>query len=440
MFGLHFDQPQYGHLLWPLVLLLVTLLWLEAKRNRVLDRFVSATMQPRLVRQLGMPYRLFSIVLFCLSLAFFVIALMRPQYGQTVRTVSRLSAQIMVCLDVSKSMLAEDAKPNRLERAKAEIGDLLSLMDGDQVGITAFAGKATVACPMTTDFGFLRLILKDLGPHSAGLGGTKLAEPIRMATEGFGEGADISRIILLITDGGDHDSFPKEAAAEAAKRGVRIIAIGFGDEAGSRIEITDRRTGETDFVRDGNGEPVVSRLDGDLLRQLALETNGVYIPAGTGALELESIYREHIIPLTRSRLNGSEEIIRNDAYFIFIAIGLSTLYMSLLVVGLWSPNMIRQVASAAASVAFIGAFITTFCVSENALAQPVETAPESIDHTEKQFQKASTEPTDPRETYNVAVSLIENDLDRADEQFKMARNEAGSDGEVRFRSAYNLGW
>ncbi|MCA9214211.1 MAG: VWA domain-containing protein [Planctomycetales bacterium] len=438
MFGIHFDQPHYGHLLWLVVILLAILILLELRRNLMLERFVSATMQSRLVQQLGVPYRILSVMLFCLALAFFVVGLMRPQYGRIVRSLPRMSAQIMICLDVSKSMLAEDVKPNRLERAKAEINDLLGMMDGDQVGITAFAGKATVACPMTTDFGFLRLILKDIGTHSAGLGGTKLAEPIRLATEGFGEGADISRIVLLITDGDDHESFPLEAAAEAAKRGVRIITVGFGDEAGSRIEITNARTGETDFIRDTNGEPVVSRLDGDLLRQLALDTNGVYIPAGTGALDLESIYREHIVPLTRSQLESSQEIVRNEAYHVPIAIGLILLCLSLSISGLWAPRLNHPIRWSPVAAIGIG-LLLSFGDATTARAQNA-TPPENETATETR-QSTPAETTDnPREVYNTAIKYLDTDLDQADEFLKSARNSAGSDGEVRFRSAFNLGW
>lgn len=440
MSSLHFDQPKYGHLFWCVLVLLVISLWLELKRNAALDRFVSTVMQDRLVRRLGLSYRVLSIVLFWMALSCFVVALMKPQWGETVRTIPRVSAQIMVCLDVSKSMLAEDTRPNRLERAKAELSDLLSLMDGDQVGITAFAGKATVVCPMTTDFGFLRLIMRDLGPHSTGLGGTKLAEPIRLATEGFGEGGDRSRIILLITDGGDHDSFPLEAAEEAKKRGIQIITVGFGDEAGSRIEITNERTGETDYVRDENGEPVLAKLDGDLLRQLALETNGVYIPAGTGALDLESIFREHIRPLTRSKLDSTQEVVRNEAYFVPIAIGLIMLGISILVTGIWSPSgtfLPRQSTAAA----FVVAFVVTISSDCPVLAQST-TAPENqtVETADADLPDATDESLDPRVTYNTAVRMLDTDLDRADEFFRTARTEAGSDGEIRFRAAYNLGW
>lgn len=122
-----------------------------------------------------------------------IVALMRPQWGISYEKLPHVGAQIMICLDVSRSMLAEDVVPSRLERAKAEIVDLLDLLDGEQVGLIAFAGKATVLCPLTTDFGFLKLILGETGPHTVGRGGSRLEEPIRKAVAGFGEAADLSR-------------------------------------------------------------------------------------------------------------------------------------------------------------------------------------------------------------------------------------------------------
>ena len=193
-------------------------------------------------------------------------------------------------------MLAEDTAPNRLERAKAELTDLLSYLQRDQVGLIAFAGRATVLCPMTPDFGFFRLILEGAGPDSVGRGGTRLEEPIRKALDGFRTETDVSRIIVLITDGEDHDSHPLDAAKAASERGVKILTIGFGDEAGSEIQYTDPETGVRSAVLDANGRPVISRLDGQTLRDIAMETEGAYVPAATGALDLKSIYDAHIAP------------------------------------------------------------------------------------------------------------------------------------------------
>lgn len=317
MSALHFASPHWVHLLWAVLALIALLAWLEYRGQGDLDRFVAAGLHHRLVLRAG-PLRLgLRLALLGLCGFFITLALMHPQWGVRFITTPQVGAQIMVCLDVSRSMLAEDAAPNQLARAKAELRDLLAYLDGDQVGLIAFAGRATVLSPLTPDFGFLRLVLDEAGPHSVARGGTRLEEPIRKALAGFqdqGVGSEVARSILLITDGEDHDSFPLEAAAVAAERGVRILAIGFGDEAGSELLITDPETGARALLRDADGNPVQSRLDGDLLRELALITQGAYIPAGTGVIDLEAIYERHIAALTRGRLDGHSYQVRNDAF------------------------------------------------------------------------------------------------------------------------------
>lgn len=319
MTGLHFAATHWVHLLWAVLAFIALLAWLEHRgRGDDLDRFVTVPLQSRLVLRTPSLRRALRLVLLGLCGFFITLALMRPQWGGRFVSTPQVGARIMVCLDVSRSMLAEDVVPNRLERAKAELRDLLSYLDGDQVGLIAFAGRAAVLSPLTPDFSFLRLVLDAAGPHSVARGGTRLEEPIRKALAGFrdlGGAGEVSRSILLITDGEDHDSFPLEAARTAAERGVRILAIGFGDEAGSELEVTDPRTGVRTLVRDADGNPVRSRLDGDLLREMALVTGGAYVPAGTGAVDLESIYEHHIAGLTRrGRLAGDGYQVRNDIF------------------------------------------------------------------------------------------------------------------------------
>jgi len=252
-----FAELNWVHALWLVVLVSIVLVALELRGRSVLDRLVSALMQSRLVSRISLSRRLCSIAIFCLGLVAVVFGLMRPQWGMTVQKMARVDSQIMICLDLSKSMLAEDVVPSRLERSKAEIDSLLALLDeGQQVGLIGFAGKATVLCPMTTDFGFLRLILREASPSNVGMGGTRIGEALQKAADGFRETGDVNRLILLITDGEDHDSFPLDAAEKAKEKGARVVCVGFGDEIGSKIEVTDPRTGVRRFVKDSAGNDV----------------------------------------------------------------------------------------------------------------------------------------------------------------------------------------
>lgn len=338
-----FAEMGWLHAVWGVLLCVAVLVAFELRGRSLLDRMISPLMQSRLVQKVPLLRRLLSISVLGLALTCLVLALMRPQWGMTVQSVSKVESQVMICLDVSNSMLAEDVVPNRLERAKAEIDSLLGLMDeGQQVGLTAFAGKATVLCPMTTDFGFLRLILNEAGPGTIGMGGTKIGEAIGKAVDGFGEAGDINRLILLITDGEDHDSFPLDAAEKAKDKGVRVVSIGFGDEMGSKIQITDPRTGARTYIKDRNGTEVVSRLDGSTLRDIAQTTEGAYIPAKTGALDLQSIYDAHIKTLLAGGSAQEERIIRNEAYQWCVLAALVFLMGALLLGSGSRPNSVAE--------------------------------------------------------------------------------------------------
>jgi Ca-activated chloride channel family protein len=383
------------------------------------------------------------VLLIGLSAACLVVALMRPQLGVRHVAAQRVGAQIMLALDVSKSMLAEDVAPNRLERAKAEIVDLLGYLDGDQVGLIAFAGRATVLAPMTPDFSFLRLVLDGAGAHSVPRGGTRLEEPIRKALQGFGPAGEASRAILLITDGEDHDSFPLDAADEAAEAGIVIVAIGFGDENGSEIIVTDPRSGARELLRDADGRPVRSRLDGELLRDLALRTGGAYVPAGTGVLDLESIYRQHIERLTVGQLDPRGRTVRDEGYQWAVLLALVLLVSAVAIAG-------RGAGVRAASVALVFAVFA----SPAARAEPAEgaaggevaaVAPESEPAPAEAPLAHSApaeppEPESPREIFNRGVAALDaGDRDGAARWFDRARRDAGADGELRFRAAYDLG-
>ncbi len=451
MSGIHFANPQWAHLLWALVAFALLLIWLELRGGGQLARFMSAPMRERLVNSAGATRRFARIAFLALAGCFLVLALMRPQWGLQFIATPRVGAEIMVCLDVSKSMLAEDVAPNRLERAKADLRDLLTYLDGDQVGLIAFAGRAAVVSPMTPDFGFLRIVLDQTGPHSVSRGGTRLEEPIRKAIAGFGDAGDISRSIVLITDGEDHDSFPLEAAKEAAERGIRILAIGFGDEAGSEIMLTDPKTGVRGVLRDSDGQAVKSRLDGGLLRDMALQTGGAYIPAGTGVLDLDAIYAQHIAGLTRGLLDGRSRSVRNDAFQWAVLLGLLCLVAAAASTATTGPrrrHTLSWFAPLVLATLILAGSPTPSLAAESPLAEvkaaetaapDKDTAPSPSINTEA--KEKEDKPFIPRDSYNRALAnLNAGDLDGAGNLFEAVRAGAATDGEARFRASYNLGW
>jgi Ca-activated chloride channel family protein len=321
MLGMDWVHDGYMWLLWAPVALVGALVWLELRGGDLLSRFVSAVMQSRLAERPPIERRMARLVFVFLALLLGVAALLRPQTpGSAQRLSSRVSADIMVVLDVSRSMLADDAKPTRLSRAKAEIADMVSKLDGHRIGLVAFAGRAAVLAPLTPDYSFFRMILDGVDTNSVSRGGTNIGEGLRKAIRSFDAGPG-AKLILLITDGEDHDSYPREAAKQAVEAGIRIVSIGFGSEEGSQITLVEPDTGAKSLLVDGDRKPVVSRLDGALLRDLALETEGAYVPAGVAALDMESIVRQHLEPLIRDSATAAVVRTVPDEHYRWFALG-----------------------------------------------------------------------------------------------------------------------
>lgn len=432
-----FAEPQLIHGLWGVLVAIAALAWLDRRGGQALSRFVGEPLHEHLVSRPTPLRRSLRTLLLGLSAVFLVIALMRPQWGVDFVSAPRVGAEIMIALDVSKSMLAEDVAPNRLERAKAEIRDLLTYLEGDQVGLIAFAGRASVLSPLTPDFGFLRLVLDNAGVDSVTRGGTRLEEPIRKAVEGFGPTGDLSRVILLITDGEDHDSFPLDAAREARERGVRILSVGFGDEDGSEIVISDPETGARAALRDADGRRVMSRLDGDLLRELAVETDGAYVPAGTGVLDLESIFEAHIRPLMRAETQERGRTVHKDAFQWALLAAFLALIASVVTQASRTGFL---VALLAVSTASSGAFEARAQAVSDEPAPAVPIAEEDARAADEERERLDV-PEDPREAYNRGFEKLETgELDDAERLLEAARGNAGIDGEVRYRASYNLAW
>jgi len=325
MFGWHFYYEERVWLVWVALAIVGGLTALELRGRRSLAAMLSPVMQHRLVVRPSVGRVAARLGLILLALLAGVGALMRPQArGETVAlSSSRMSADVIVVLDVSKSMLAEDAAPNRLERAKAEIARMARELRGHRLGLVAFAGRAVLLCPLTPDEAFFDLVLRGVDVTSVSRGGTRIGDAVRLATKSFPSGLG-PKLIVLITDGEDQESAPQDAATEARDAGVRIVAVGLGssDPEGSEIVITDPKTrAKTPMMKDG--VIVRSRMDGATLEQMASTTEGVYVPAGTSALDLESIVHEHIQPIVREETDAAEQVIPAERYpwFVLASIG-----------------------------------------------------------------------------------------------------------------------
>lgn len=313
------------HLVWAVVALVGVLLVLELRGRDALARFLSPRMQRRLAVRPSIGRALARLGLVAVSLLAAVGALMRPQAPAEGQTVVRLrtAADIMVVLDVSRSMLAEDVAPNRLTRAKAEIAGMARQLAGHRLGLIVYAGRASPRCALTPDQAYFNLALRGVDTRSAGRGGTRMGDAVRAAVAAFPPQPG-AKLIVLITDGEDHESNPLQAAEAAKEAGVKIVAVGLGGEQPAPIVLTDPQTGaRTTLMHDG--QPVLARLDGDTLRQMALTTGGVYVPAGTSALDLESIVKQNISPILRAAADSSTQVIPAERYQWLVLISLLAL-------------------------------------------------------------------------------------------------------------------
>lgn len=304
-------------------------LFARSRRRRAARAFVDAAMAPRILPTESTSR--FWLKLLCMELALLcgLIAIAGPRFGTYFETIKARGSDVYVMIDVSRSMLADDVLPNRLARAKSDVSSLLNRLNGERVGLIAFAGKAVVKCPLTTDYGFFRLALNDLDPNSAPRGGTAIGDAIRKGLEVFPNEAERDRAIILITDGDDQESYPMEAASLAAERRVLVFTVGLGDSSqGARVPET--REGKLTFM-EHDGQQVWSKLNHGLLKDIALKTRGAYIPAGTKAYDLGQLYQDHLRTLKGGEGSQTQRTRRHERFQLFLGLSLFFLLLEILI-------------------------------------------------------------------------------------------------------------
>ena len=329
---MHIGNVKMLSFLWLALLPVLFYLWARYRRKRAMRLFIEAGLLNRIPMTVNPERRIWKLLLIILSVIFIVFSLSRPAWNPKPQTIERRGRDIVFVLDVSKSMLAEDLAPNRLERAKFAIQDMIKSLKGDRVALVVFAGSSVLKCPLTLDYGFFRLMLERVSVNSISRGGSLIGDAVRKALEdGFGDQEKKYKDILLITDGEDHDSFPVQAAEEAYQRGVRIIAIGLGDEdQGKRIPITDE-SGRKTFLK-YNDREVWSKLDAKTLRKMANATDGgKYLNVATGNIDLGEVYSKLIAGEEKRKMESKTIRLYEEKFQIFLAIAFALLVFEIFV-------------------------------------------------------------------------------------------------------------
>ena len=274
-----FGASQFLILLAALPAMAFFLWWAWRRRTAALGRIGDVALFERLGLAAGRRVRGIRLALWFLGVALLIFSLARPQWGSDIEIVEQGGVQVMVALDISRSMLAEDLKPTRLDRAKLEISDLISRLEGDEVGIVLFSGASFIQFPLTSDYATARTFLNHASPNTITRQGTVIAEAIETAMSGFSTEREHRKVIAIMTDGESHEGDPIAAARQAAEQGAAIFTVGFGSPDGAPVPTYNERGEITGYSQDQEGNVLISRIDEIALQRIADSGGGRYFRA-----------------------------------------------------------------------------------------------------------------------------------------------------------------
>jgi Ca-activated chloride channel family protein len=325
-----YENINYLYLL-PIVFIM-TLAYFAFYRNRqnAIKKFVQAELMDSIVASVSKRKQKIKAVFIVIALLFIIFSLVQPKWGYHWEDVERRGIDLVVAVDTSRSMLADDIKPNRLQAAKREISDLINVIDGDRVGLVAFAGTAFLQCPLTLDYGAFNLFLDDINTNLIPVGGTSFGEAIKKSMSAFSSKLKKHKAIVLITDGEDHQGNAMEMAKAAKEQGIVVYTVGVGKKEGAYIRLKDGKGNET-LLKDREGQVVKTRLDEVLLNKIALETGGAYTPAYGTQWGLANIYTNIIGNMEEKQLGGRKIKLYENRFQIPLFIALILIMLESLI-------------------------------------------------------------------------------------------------------------
>ena len=329
MFRFGVESLLYAYLLLPALAALEW--WAAARRRRALDRFGERGRIDRLTVAVSRRGQLTRSVLVFVAVVLLVTALARPQFGDRVETVRREGQDLVVALDLSASMEAADIAPNRLAAARLAVGRLIERLDGDRIGLVAFAGEAFVQSPLTLDYAAAVMFLNAMEPGLVPVPGTDLGAAIETALDGFGQVGERIRQVVVITDGEDHEGALDAAVERAVDEGVRVHTVGMGSTEGVPIPSFDEAGAPNGFLRDEEGSVVTTRLDDVTLQRVADRTGGAYYHAATGSGAAFDRLVEELTGGEGEQIESREVTLFEEQYQIFLGLALALLLVETLI-------------------------------------------------------------------------------------------------------------
>jgi Ca-activated chloride channel family protein len=314
-----FANPDYLYLLLLLPVMALLFIINEIRKRRARKRLGDIRLIGTLMPELSDSRSAVKFILLLFAVLAGVIILSRPQFGSKIEDVKKQGVEVIIALDVSNSMLSEDIQPDRLTRAKQAISRLVDNLDNDKIGLIVFAGDAYTQIPITTDYVSAKMFLSTIGPDMVPKQGTAIGAAINLGVRSFSPGEGKSKAIIIITDGENHEDDPVAAAQEAGKAGIVIHTIGIGSTEGVPVPVTVN--GRKEYLKDVDGNTVISKLDEDILKKIAMSTEGSYVRASNTNIGLDQIFAD-IRKMKKQELESTQYTEYNDQFQIFAAIAL----------------------------------------------------------------------------------------------------------------------
>jgi Ca-activated chloride channel family protein len=323
------EEKIYFYVLFAIPLLLVAFLMLSIWKKKKQKQFADHRLLSRLSPEKSIFKLYFKLMLWCLAIACFSIALVNPKFGTKLETVKREGVDIVFAVDVSKSMLAEDIAPNRIEKSKQLVTQVINNLASDRIGIIAYAGQAYPQLPITTDYASAKMFLQNMNTDMLSSQGTAISDAIEMATTYFNDEEQTNRILIIISDGEDHSDNAVEAARVASEKGIIIFTIGVGKSQGGPIPI--KRNGIIEsYKKDQNGETVITKLNEVVLKEIAASTNGFYLN-GSNTQQVVDEVKKRLLAMDKKEFETKQYTDFDHQFQWFLGFGLLFLCIDILV-------------------------------------------------------------------------------------------------------------
>ncbi|HNW49822.1 MAG TPA: VWA domain-containing protein [Prolixibacteraceae bacterium] len=324
-----FGNPGFLYVLFIIPVLIFLFFFFRIKRKKALSEFGNPEILAPLMPSASKSRPIIKFAILMLALAFLITGIARPQFGAKLQKIKRKGIELIIALDVSNSMLAEDIQPNRLEKAKRAIARLTERLSNDKIGIIVFAGKAYTQVPITTDYASAKMFLSSINTEMVPTQGTAIGAAIELATSSFTPNSECSKAIVIITDGENHEDDAVEMAKKAKEKDIIVHTIGMGLPQGGPIPASNGY-GQQDFKRDKSGQVIVTKLDENMLQQIAAAGGGEYVRANNTEAGINNIFDE-INKMEKTELESRVYTDYNEQFFYFIAIAFALLLIEVLI-------------------------------------------------------------------------------------------------------------